>query len=113
MPAGTATSARTGTAVAATRSPGHTTRLVARTKDRLFPLDLFAAALFTFQRGVLLAHGADDFEFLLARFADIFINGHGIHLVSNSFEIFCSHNIIVIPLGGRLCYTVLKVKFDS
>ena len=87
MPAGIATSARTGTAVAATRSPGHAARLVARTKDRLFPLDLFAAALLTFQRCVLLAHGADDFEFLLARLADIFIDGHGVHLVSKSFEV--------------------------
>ena len=76
MSAGGTTSAGAGTAVAAARSPSHTARLVAGAEDRLFSFDLFTAALLTFQRGILLAHGADGFEFLLAGFAYIFIDGH-------------------------------------
>jgi hypothetical protein len=49
-------------------------------KDRQFSLDLFTTAFLTFQWVILLAHGADHFKFLLARLANIFIDGHEIHL---------------------------------
>jgi hypothetical protein len=82
MSTGTAVPAVAGAAVTSARSPGNAPRLVVGVKDREFPLDLFTAALLTFQRSVFLAHGTDNFEFLLARFADIFIDGHEVHLVS-------------------------------
>ena len=82
MPAGTTTPAGAGTTVTAARSPSDTARLVAGAEDRLFPLDLFTAALLALDGRILLAHGADCFELLLARLADIFVDGHEIHLVT-------------------------------
>jgi hypothetical protein len=41
-----------------------------------FALDLLTAALFAFDRRILLTHGADGFKFFLARLTNIFVNGH-------------------------------------
>jgi hypothetical protein len=76
MPAGAAILSGAGTAVASTRSASQASSLVVGIKDRQLALDLFAAALFTFNCIILLTHGTDDFEFLLAGFANIFVDGH-------------------------------------
>ena len=87
MSAGTAAPTGARATITAARSPGHTSRLVVSIKNCQLPLDFFAATFLTFNRGVLLTHGTDGFEFLLARLANIFIDGHGVHLVSKSIEV--------------------------
>jgi hypothetical protein len=82
MSAGGTTSAGARAAVTAAGSPSHAARLVAGAEDRLLPLHLFTAAFLTRDGGVLLAHGTDGFEFLFAGLADIFIDGHGMNLLT-------------------------------
>jgi hypothetical protein len=67
--------------------------------DGQFPLDLFAATLFTFDWRILLAHGTDGFEFLPARFANIFIDGHGKYLFQKNFEADSTPNAFSCPLS--------------
>ena len=76
MTAGDTTSARAGTAITTARSSSNTTRLVAGAESGLLPPDLFPAALLTGNGSVLVTHGTNGFEFLLARLAHIFIDGH-------------------------------------
>ena len=98
MSAGITTSPGAGAAITAAGGPGNTARLVAGAKDRLFPLDLFTAALLTFQRSILLAHGTDDLELLFARFANVFIDRHGKHLFLKIFEVDFTPNVFPCPL---------------
>lgn len=98
MSAGGAASAGTGAAVAAARSPGHAARLVVGAEDRLLPLHLFTSAFLACDGGVLLAHGADGFEFLFAGLADIFIDGHGIHLGTGILGDSTPETDVVSPL---------------
>jgi len=92
MSAGVTTPAGAGITVASARGSGNGFPLAVGIKHSQFPLDLFAAALLTFKRGVLLAHGADGFEFLVARLANVFIDGHWVHLVSKELRLFYSQS---------------------